>query len=71
MLSRRWNRGSSHAHKGEWEDAVADYSTALQLDRHDARSFLRRSQAYAKIGERAKSQEDLEEALQLDPSLKR
>jgi tetratricopeptide (TPR) repeat protein len=65
------NRGSCHANKGEWLDAISDYDAAIRINSHDAKALFKRSQAYAKLGDKSKSKEDYDDAVQLDPSLKR
>lgn len=57
----RWHR------KGEYDEAIADYSEAIRLDPQDARGYASRGIARKRSGNYREAIADYTEALRLDP----
>ncbi|MBN1661243.1 MAG: tetratricopeptide repeat protein [Anaerolineae bacterium] len=68
LLARqyRW-KGSEHLAAGEYDQAIAMYSKALELQPNDQRALEGRGQAYRITGQYLNAIADLSQALQLDP----
>jgi tetratricopeptide (TPR) repeat protein len=49
-----------------WEDAVSNCDGALKLDEKSLKAFLRRSQAFIKLGRITKARDDLKVALSIE-----
>ncbi|MGH7222776.1 MAG: tetratricopeptide repeat protein, partial [Gemmataceae bacterium] len=62
-------RGNAHAGKGQYEAAIADYNTAIDLAPDLGLAYVNRSLAFAKLGEFDRVIEDADRAFQLDPRL--
>jgi tetratricopeptide (TPR) repeat protein/Zn-dependent protease len=61
------HRGLAYAALGEYEEAVADQSQAVQLSGHPA-TYLARGNAYLRWGKLDQAIEDFSSAIQLDPN---
>jgi tetratricopeptide (TPR) repeat protein len=62
------NRGASHADKGDFTQAIADYSEAIRINPAYADAFNNRGNAYAALGDHARATVDYDEAIRLNPS---
>ena len=71
--------GVVYDHLGQFDQAIADYSEAIQLNSKDADFYLFRSQSYQRKAEAnkgnpvflKKAEADRQEALRLNPALKK
>lgn len=61
-------RGVDARMAGKFDDAVEQYSNALRIDPANPRALEFRGYAYLRMGELAKSREDLEKSFEIDPS---
>jgi stress-induced-phosphoprotein 1 len=59
--------GNAAFQREEYEAAVAHYSTAIALDRHDLRGWNNRAQAYLKVGQPMLAWSDAMHILHLEP----
>ena len=59
--------GSIYARKDMHEEAVVEYTIALELDDEDLQSYVNRAELLLQHGEFEYAMEDLKEAIQLDP----
>ena len=59
--------GSIYARKDMHEEAVVEYTIALELDDEDLQSYVNRAELLLQHGEFEFAMEDLKEAIQLDP----
>lgn len=62
------NRGNTHAQKGQYDRAIADYNEAIRLNPKDANAFYSRGNAYAQTGGYNYAIPDYDEAVQLNPN---
>ena len=62
-------RGAAHAAKEEWDRALSDYSTSIQLDPTVASTFYNRGVAYLHTEDYDRAIPDFDQALKLDPAL--
>src|ERR1700733_9123178 len=62
------DRGWIHAHKHEFDRALADLDMALRLKPDDARAYIRRGHVWNAAGQRPKAIADYEAAMRLDPA---
>jgi len=58
-------RGRAYAELGRYHDAILDLDPALQSDPQAARGYVVRALVYAKLGQVAKSQQDIDRAVEL------
>jgi tetratricopeptide (TPR) repeat protein len=61
------NRGITYASLEQWNNAISDYSKALELDSSLGKLYSYRGDAYAKIGQWDKVISDHSKAIELDP----
>ncbi len=66
MWSAYYNRGAFYASKGQWKDAIADYTEAIRLNPSQAKQYYFRGRAYLQSGERNKAAADFAEAEKLE-----
>lgn len=67
MIGRVYQyRGMAYQKMGNWDKALADFSSAFEYDTI-ADCYVNRSQLYAKMGRDADAIRDLKEAIKLDP----
>ena len=59
------NRGVAYYNKGEYDQAIADFTEAIRLDPDNADIYHDRGLAYGKKGDESKSQADLSKAKEL------
>jgi DnaJ family protein C protein 7 len=62
------NRGAAHAKNNALQQALADCSAAIALNRSYAKAYLRRGELRARCGDRSRALEDLGAAQRLDAS---
>jgi Flp pilus assembly protein TadD len=62
-----YNRGLSHAHKGDYALAISDYKEAIGLDGNDANFHDASGEAYYNSGDRAAARIEFGAALKIDP----
>jgi tetratricopeptide (TPR) repeat protein len=63
------NRGSVKIKLGRYEEAIDDFSTAIELNPRFGRAFAYRSGAREKLGQKREAAADYAEAIRLDPEL--
>jgi tetratricopeptide (TPR) repeat protein len=63
------SRGNEHLDKGEYDEALADYTEALRLDPGYACAYANRGIAHIRKGDYAQALPDLDRAIRLDPGL--
>lgn len=65
----RYNRGIAYQAHQQWEQAIADFTTALQLDREDEQDLLyRRGCCLVELGNSEQARQDFQAHLALGPS---
>ncbi len=60
-------RGNQYSRNGAYEQAVADYTQALELDAGLADAWFNRGVSFYELGMYAESIDDLTRAIELDP----
>jgi tetratricopeptide (TPR) repeat protein len=63
------NRGDASKNQGEWDRAIAEYTTALREDPNNARAYCSRGRAYSNKGDQDRAIVDFTQAVRLDPNL--
>ena len=61
------NRGFAYFITGDFEAAIADYNTAIDLDPENARAYSNRGLAYRSTGDFEAAIDDFNTAIDLDP----
>ncbi len=74
LLGERWAalffyRGNAYADLGQYEQAIADYNQAIQINPQDAEAYNNRGIAYADLGQYEQATADYNQALQINPQL--
>jgi Flp pilus assembly protein TadD len=64
------NRGVAQQRKGNLDEAVADFTLALTLNRRNSTAYVNRGLAYLRLGRPAEAEMDFQKALALNPNLK-
>ncbi len=64
------HRGLAKSRLGQYQEAVADFTGALEFDRGNAQAYANRGVAFAKLGARAQAKADFEQALAIDTELR-
>jgi tetratricopeptide (TPR) repeat protein len=62
------NQGVDFADSGDFETAIASYSTAIELDRDYAMAYNNRGQAYYSLEQYDKALVDITRVIELDPN---
>ena len=62
-----YERGLSHAEKGDHDKAIADLTEAIRLEPEKASRYLSRGLSHAENGDHDKAIADLTEAIRLEP----
>ena len=65
-----FNLGLANELAGRWDTAISAYQEALRLDKQDVWSYYGIASIYGRMGNVAKVQEYLEQAIMLDPGVK-
>ncbi len=65
-----YNRGTAYAQLGEYDTAIADYTTAIELNPDDVNALYNRATAYEALGENILAQKDFARTEALDPKIK-
>ena len=63
------NRGLAYKRKGQWDQAIADYSEAIRLKSDDAQVFNNRGNAHFHKGQLERAIKDYDDAIRLKPDL--
>ena len=66
---KHYNKGVEYAEEGRLDDAIAEYTKAIELDPDLAEAHFSRGYAYYKLGESQRAVEGYNEAIELDPDL--
>ncbi|MFD6801664.1 tetratricopeptide repeat protein [Streptomyces cyaneofuscatus] len=61
------SRGEAYRQAGRYDQAITDYTAALELDPTDARALASRSQAHRQAGHREEARMDVEQAAETHP----
>lgn len=69
LFAALYGRGILHADAGRWGPAQADFTQAIANNRSHAYAYVRRAQAFEKLGERDKAIADYRDSLRGAPSL--
>jgi tetratricopeptide (TPR) repeat protein len=64
----RLGRGITFAQRGDYDQAIGEYTTAIQLDPASMQAFLQRADAYRLKGDYGQALADYSAALRLDPA---
>ncbi|HSF23518.1 MAG TPA: tetratricopeptide repeat protein [Blastocatellia bacterium] len=67
---RYFSRGTFYLMTGKYQNAVDDFTKALEQKPSDAIALSRRGQAFEGLGQVSRALEHFRAALQLDPNLK-
>ena len=71
LLGLNYNgRGNALAAQGKLDLAIADYSTAIEIAPRFADAYANRGLALLRRGRTSEAEQDFEQSLRLDPSLK-
>jgi tetratricopeptide (TPR) repeat protein len=62
------NRGDASKNRGEWDQAIKEYTTALQSDPDNARTYCNRGNTYGKKGDNDRAIADYTQAIRIDPN---
>ncbi len=62
-------RGAAFARQGRYQEAVADYGTALETVKDKASLYLARAAVYVALNQQEKALADRDKAVQLEPNL--
>ena len=66
-MSPECHRGASYAQKGQHEEAIADFSKAIEIEPRRAPLYDGRGKVYQMIGDEARAEADFKRAAELDP----
>lgn len=61
------DRGNRYSRNGVYERAIADYTSAIDMDANCADAWFNRGVSWYEVGEYQQSIDDLTEAIRLDP----
>jgi tetratricopeptide (TPR) repeat protein len=61
------NRGQWYADKGERDRAIADFTSAIKLDRNQAPAYFHRARLHAAAGRKVEAIADFRKVLELQP----
>ncbi len=60
-----YGRGLAYHAKGDYGNAIADFTVFIDCDRYNPEGYLKRANAYRKSGDNAKADEDIAQAKKL------
>ena len=63
------NRGNVYRNLGQYQQAIADYDKAIELNPNDAVAHNNRGHAYADQGQYQQTIADFDKAIELDPDV--
>jgi len=63
------NRGDAYRNKGQYDRAIADFGTAIELDPKHAIAYSNRGMAYRNKGQYDRAIADYDKAIKLNPKL--
>jgi tetratricopeptide (TPR) repeat protein len=63
-----YDSGVAHADKGEWVQAIGDFTKVIQLNPSVPEAYFNRAVAYTKIGNLSQALADFNEILRLKPN---
>ena len=66
-LEQHLDKGNSYFDKEKWDEAIAEYSTAIEIDPENAQAYGNRGASYAEKGMYEESISDYSTAIDLDP----
>ncbi len=66
-LEQYLDRGTKYFDQGKWDEAIAAYTQAIELDPNNVLAYTNRGASYVEKGEYAKGIEDYNKAIELDP----
>jgi len=66
-----YNRGVAYGESGKVEEAIADYTKAVELNPESAEAYYNRGIAYGKSGKVEEAIADYTKAIELNPELKK
>jgi tetratricopeptide (TPR) repeat protein len=64
-----YNRGVAYAKKSQYDQAISDYTKALEINPKFAEAYYNRGVAYGRKGQLDRAMEDYTRALEIDPKL--
>ncbi len=64
---QHYNKGVEYGQQGRFDDAIAEYSKAIELDPSLAEAYSNRGDAYRALGEIQRAIADYAEAIRLNP----
>jgi tetratricopeptide (TPR) repeat protein len=62
-----FDNGVIYSRNGDWEEAIRNFSAAIQNNPQDSESYIERAWAYLEIGKVTEALNDAEQAMRLDP----
>ena len=68
-LESHYNAGAELSEQGRWEEAIAEYNKAIEIDPNLAIVYNNRGAAYFETGQYDLAIADLNKAIELDPNL--
>jgi tetratricopeptide (TPR) repeat protein len=66
-LEQHLDKGNSYFDKEKWDEAIAEYTAAIEIDPENAQAYGNRGAAYAEKGVYKDSIPDYNKAIELDP----
>ncbi len=67
LLRAHRNRASAYAGKGEYEKAIADYTSVIEINPFDSVAYNNRGYAYNKLSQRDEAIADSSKAIEINP----
>ena len=64
-MASYYGRGLAYDAKGDYGNAIADFTVFIDRDRYNPEGYLKRADAYRKSGHSAKAEADFEQAKKL------
>ena len=65
---KHYSKGFEFAKASQYENAIAQYTKAIEIDPDDVSAYLDRSTAFQKLGQLSLARKDVEKAYKLDRS---
>ncbi len=67
VAKQHYDKGVEYGQQGRFDDAIAEYSKAIELDHNFAEAYSNRGNAYRALGEIQRAIADYAEAIRLNP----